>query len=141
MPNVKIRVESVSNDELEAQKQGQEVSGKQTTEKLAVASIFAHQAINTTKQIVNYGISNIGNFTGDYIKQDRVQEVVNGIGDAVSVGIAFATSPIAGAIAVLGIATKKTFEVITENQNVKHAENQANYLRQRSGNSTQNGSR
>lgn len=141
MADVKIRVEAASRDELDGQRQGQEVKGGQGTEKIAVASIFAHQALNTAKQITNYAISNIGNFTGDYIKQDRVQTAVNAVSDMAAVGTAFAVNWVAGVVAIVGVGIKKTLDVVSENQNIRHAENNAEYLRIRSGNSTTNGSR
>lgn len=142
MPNVKVRVEAVSNDELESQKQGEEVSKKDATgEKLVVASLFAHQALNTAKQITNYAISNIGNFTGDYAKQDRVQQIVNNVSDVGTIGVAFATNWVAGVVATIGVATKRVLEVVSDNQAIRHAEHNAEYLRKRSGDSTTNGSR
>lgn len=141
MADVKIRVEAVSRDELNAQKQGQEVSGGATSQKLVVASIFAHQALNTAKQITNYAISNIGNFTGDYIKQDRIQETVGILTDMATIGTAFATNWIAGIVATIGVGTKRTLEYVSDFQKAKHVDRNVEYLRIRSGNSTTNGSR
>lgn len=143
MPSVKIRVESVSDDEINAQKQGQEVTGKDVpTEKLAVASIFAHQAISTTKQIVNYGISNIGSFTGDYVKQDQVQHAVGIVSDISSIVVGAAAGGWVGAIvATLGVATKHVMSAVTEEKNAQHQERAVELLRARSGNYTTNGSR
>lgn len=141
MADVRIRVEAVSRDELTTQQQGQEVKSGISAEKLAVASIFAHQALSVGKQIVSTAISNIGNFTGDYVKQDRVQHAAEVVGTIASVGAAFAVNPIAGAVATIGLVTKEVLNVVTTNQQELHRERATALLRQRSGNTLTNGSR
>ena len=144
MPNVKIRVEAVSDDELQAQKQGEEVKGKKDTGtgKLAVASIFAHQMINFGKQTLNYAVSTIGMRTGDYIKQERIQDTLSVIGDISTVATATITGGWAGlAISIMGLTAKTVMEQVSIANEQKRAEIDASYLRERSGNSTKNGSR
>lgn len=140
MANVKIRVETISNEELATQKQGQEAKG-QNSEKLLTASLFVHQAMNVGKQIVNYAVSNIGNYTGDYVKQDRVQQAMDVVSTIGTIGVAFATNWVAGILTVGALAVKEGLNYRSEQQNIKHAENNAEYLRKRSGNSLTNGSR
>lgn len=143
MPNVRVRVESVSNDELDSQKVGQEVVGKDVTkERLAVASIFAHQALTMGKQIVSFAISNVGNFTGDSVKQDRIEQAVNILGDIGTIGMgAMAGGWVGAIIGTLGVATKYTLDAISTNQQEKHTERKTELIRERSGNSLTNGSR
>lgn len=141
MPSVNIRVQTVRDEEQQVGQPKTETKDD-SAKKLAVASLFAHQALNVSKQIVNYEISHIGDKTGDYIKQERVQEAVNAISDIATIGISVATgNPLAIATAVIGITTKKVFEIRSENLQIKHAENNADYLRKRSGNSLENNSR
>lgn len=144
MPSVNIRVEKVDDAELNAKKQGDETVAKDKGEstKLAVASIFAHQALNVGKQIVNYQISHIGDMTGDYVKQEQAQEIVDAVGTLAGIGIALATGNYAmAAVATVGAIVKKGFEIKSENMQIRHAENNAEYLRKRSGNSLENNSR
>lgn len=141
MPQVNIRVESVSEAE---QQTGVPTQKKEETKggaKTALTSVFVHQAMNTTKQIVNYGISNIGNFTGDYLKQDRIQNEISMATDLIAVGTAFSVNIFAGLFATVGFGLKSFFEISNQQQSIRHRENNANYLRMRSGASTTNGSR
>lgn len=143
MPSVKIRVQSVSDDELNTQKAGQEVTGSNVpTEKLAVASIFAHQALSLGKQIVSTSISNIGNFTGDYVKQDKVQHAVDIISDIGTIATGAAAGGWIGAIvATVGVITKEVINFVAESKQEDHKERSVELLRERSGNSLTNGSR
>lgn len=138
MANVKIRIESQSEEQAQAEQAG---GATTQTQKLAVASIFAQQAINFTKQVVNIGISNIANFSGNYVKQDQVQQAVSFLSEVAGVGTAFAVNPVAGFVALGGLALKYTSQAIKENREMTRAEYQTDYLRRISGNSTTNGSR
>lgn len=141
MANVNIRVESVSDEEQQTGVPSQKKEGAGGA-KTTATSIFVHQALNTGKQILNYGISNIGNFTGDYARQERVQELVGTIGDITTIGVGFASGGwIGGLVAVLGIATKEVFNQVSIQTENRHQEIASNYLRELSGNSTKNGSR
>lgn len=50
-----------------------------------------HEAMHFVKQqvtqAVNYSLSNIGNFTGDYITQRRVNEIRKGVNTAIGIGM------------------------------------------------------
>lgn len=141
MANVNIRVESVSDEEQQTGVPSQKKEGAGGA-KTTATSIFVHQALNTGKQILNYGISNIGNFTGDYARQERVQELVGAIGDVTTIGVGFASGGwIGGLVAVLGVATKEVFNQVSIQVENRHQEIATNYLRELSGNSTKNGSR
>ena len=139
MANVNIRVQAVNEEEqtgIPSQKKDEQKGAKPTAK-----TLFIHYAINQAKQIVNYGISNIGNFTGDYTKQQQVQQSVDLLSDIAGIGVAFATNWVAGVIAIAGTTTKQVMGVISENQQMVHAERERQYLLERSGNSTKNGSR
>lgn len=140
MANVKIRVESVSNEELESQRQGQEVSGG--GEKLVISSVFVHQTLSLAKQTISTGLNNIGNFTGNYVKQDQVQNQVEVLSDMASIGIgAMAGGWVGAVVAATGVVFKRITNFVVENQNQLHAERQSEFLKIRSGNSLTNGSR
>lgn len=140
MPQVNIRVESVSDEEQQTGVPSQKKEDKKGA-KSTVGSIFVHQAMNTTKQIINTGVSNIGNFTGDYVKQDQVGAVVSAVTDITTVAIGFAVNPIAGAFALVGVGIKAGLNVATQLRNDEHARIQSEYLKERSGNTLNNGSR
>lgn len=142
MPDVRIRVETgqaTAGDGREIQ----ETAGKGKADAKTVAlSLLGHQAINTTKQILNYSISNIGNFTGNTVMQENVQAITGIMGDIASIGMATASGGWVGfAIATVGIATKYTLEAVSTQIQQRKDNNQSRFILDRSGNSTMNGSR
>lgn len=138
MPQIKIRISQEEAEKLEAEGLNASVS----KEKIAGISLFAHQAVNTAKQIVNYEISNVGVKTGNYVLQEQINEAVAIIGDLTTVGAGFAAGGIAGGIvAIAGVTTKKIFEEKSRNEAIKHENIESEYLRRRSGNTTTSGSR
>lgn len=143
MADVQIRISAVSRDELTTQKPSEQAAGANVpSEKLAVASIFAHQALTLGKQIVSTSISNIGNFTGDYVKQDRIQNMVGIVSDLATIGTGFAAGgAIGGIVATIGVVTKEILTTVSANKQETHSERRNELLRIRSGNSTTNGSR
>ena len=140
MPNVKIRIEKG----VETAGDGREIQeGKASrTEKLAVASVFAHQMINIGRQTINYAVSNIGNYTGDYIKQNEINKSLDVLSDLTTVGLGFATGGwIGGIVATVGVITKTGFQIASEQQQIAKSNRQYDYLRDRTGNATTNESR
>lgn len=98
---------SVSNRKI------QSTSGNDSSVASFATHEFYHFMKSTATEIVNWSISNIGNFTGDYVKQANVQKTINlaskvaGIGMAVASGAQVAGpwgALIAGTIAVAGTA-------------------------------------
>lgn len=139
---VKIRIEN--NVDIPGVGNAAQLTTKpdEAKKKVGAKTLFAHQMVATAKQTANYAISNIGNFTGNYIKQDQVQSTVDLIGDLSTVGLGFASGGVVGGIiASIGIATKKTFEVVTDMRKNELSERQRAYMLERSGNATKNGSR
>ena len=136
MPNVKIRLETQQEDtnQLEA------LSREQKT-KVATMTLLGTQLVANTKKILNYGVNNIGNFTGNYIAQEKIQLATDIVGDIATIGLGFATGLIGGAIAIAGVAVSKSLEAVTFFQDEKHKRNEIEYLRERSGNTLVNGSR
>ena len=140
MPQVKIRIERGQEQAGEANV-NQKVA-EDEKKKVAATSIFAHQMMGIGKQIFNYAASNVGLFTGNYIEQDRINVALDMVSDLSTVGTGFVAGGwIGGSIAVIGIATKKTLEAITERRKDVMQEREREYWLARSGNSTTNGSR
>lgn len=111
-------------------------------------NIITHQFYNfvlgQAKQFVNYNISNIGNFTGNYIMQRRVAEAMQAVNIIANIGGAFVSgmlmsggNPVVGAvsavIATAGVTINAGYQSFT--QHVQNAK--TNYsieqLRRRSG--------
>lgn len=104
------------------------------------------------KQAVNYGINNIGNFTGDYVKQQHVQdsmEIVSflvDLGTAAYVGLKATGSPWGAAIAVgtalIGKGVNRLEQIYAGQVENNRQNRQIAQLRTRAGlNGTNNGSR
>lgn len=102
------------------------------------------------KQAVSYSISNIGNFTGDYVKQQHVQDAVNIISSLSDIGFAALAGAkfgpygalIAGGVAVISKGITFAEQLVAGyTQNVME-NRQIEQLRTRAGlNSMNNGSR
>ena len=139
MPQVKIKIEGTT-DEKEARTEAQKT--RMATEKMAAVSIFSHQLLNTMKQTVNYEISNIGVKTGNYARQAEVNMLMEIVSDASTVVTGFVSGGwIGGGVAIAGVATNRVIGAVAFAEQVRHENYNANFLRERSGNSNVNGSR
>ena len=121
---------------------------------LVVRSVFANRlvqaGIDTAKRGINYAKSNYGNFTGDYIKQQKIDTAFSIAGGLVetgmSIGAGFAVGGVVGGAAVAIVKgidmlfTGITNE-ITYNLNLSKANRQANFNSQRIGSILTNGNR
>lgn len=103
---------------------------------------FVRFAEQQAMQAINYTVSNIGNFTGNYLAQQNTQAAVSAIKQAVGIVSAFAVNPIAGAIAVASTAINFGYSEYTANYNNRKQNREIAILRERSGLDTlTNGSR
>lgn len=110
--------------------------------KFATENVFAKQMISTAKQIISYQASNIGNFSGDYLKEDDVNLRLDIIGDMATVGMgALSKGWIGAVVAVAGITTKNIFKFISMHRQNELLMYEQDYLTKRSGNALINGSR
>lgn len=138
MPNVRIRIEKGQEAGIEAQQAQQ----KSETKNVAVTSLFAHQMLGTAKQIVNYQASNIANFTGDYIKQEQINQTLDIISDGSTIALgAMAGGLPGGIVAAIGVGTKHVLKLISQTREDELKERDRLLALERSGNSTRNGSR
>ena len=140
MPSVKIRISQESTEKMEGEVEG--LTPSVSRERIAGISFFAHQAINTGKQIVNYEISNVGVKTGNYVLQEQINQAVEIVGDFATIGTGFmAGGWIGGAVAIAGVTTKNVLKEVSRAEGIKHENIEYEYLKTRSGNTTRNGSR
>lgn len=142
MAQVKIRIESGINQSGVGNASAVGTKSDSEKNKVSAKSIFAHQMVATAKQTMNYAVNNIGNFTGNYIMQSQIQNALDMVGDASTLVMGAVSSGAVGlAVAAVGIATKKTFEIVSSVRNDTLSERQRAYMMERSGNATKNGSR
>lgn len=109
-----------------------------------------HLVKNTVAQTVNFQISNIGNFTGDYITQRRVNEIKQGVSGLMSIAMAtYAGAKFGPVGAGIGLAigtasmiSSSVFNVISTNDQTAKTNFNVSQLRERVGlSSTYDGSR
>lgn len=132
----------------------QEKTQQESSEESAFGAFARHRFFNLiqgqAQQAVNYSIANIGNFTGDYVKQTQVAETMNilgFLGDLAMAGIAGSKFGAPGI--AISVGTIVLGKAITINQQIyagKVENTRINYdiaqLRTRAGlNSANNGSR
>lgn len=99
--------------------------------------------LGTTKQIVDYSIANIGNFTGDYNTQRQVNALKQVVGIGTNLALGFATGGVAGlVIAGVSTAIKYGLEYMNDMVDNTKRNHEINQLREISGlNALTNGSR
>ena len=132
----------------------QSIQPKASNGSLVARSVFVNRlvqaGIDTAKRGVNYAKSNYGNFTGDYITQQKIDTAFSIAGGLVetglSIGAGFAVGGVVGGAAVAVVKgidmlfTGITNE-ITYNLNLSKANRQANFNSQRIGSILTNGNR
>lgn len=90
-------------------------------------------AINSAKQAINFGLSNYGNLTGDYLTQENLQAYM----DVIGLGLSMSQGPIGIAAAAASITLKAVsheIELAKKNQLVS-------ILRERTGTNLYSGGR
>lgn len=140
MPNVKIRIErgEEGGKDLSAAK-GAGVASKK---EISVQTLFATKMMGMAKQIVTNTASNVGNFTGDYIKQDQINVALEVVGGVVTVAMGAMAGGVPGAvIAVAGLLVNKSVQQFNTSMTELYAEKDRNIILARSGNAAINGSR
>lgn len=127
---------------------------KKDKEESTLLDFAQHQFFNLierqAKQAVNYTISNIGNFTGNYIAQEQVNNALSAVGFLESVGVATLAGAkfgpwgavIGAGIAVVGQAATTGLRIFSETLENTRQNYAINQLRSRAGmNGMNNGSR
>ena len=142
MPEVRARLtvgSELAGDGREVQEEG--TKGIVGTQKVASVSVFANVAFNNIRQVVNYSVSNVGNFTGDYIMQAQMQNIMSVVGDITTLGAGIAAGPVGIGVAIAGLTVKYGLQIATEINTERHNNIQYEYMLARSGNAVLNGSR
>lgn len=140
MPQVRIRVEKVQEQPGEANVNLK--SSADEKKNVAATSIFAHQMMGIGKQVVNYGLRNVGTFTGNYDAQEDINAALDLVSDGSTIALGFGSGGwIGGVIAIVGVGTKRILETVTQSRSDKMSQRQTEYLLERSGNATLDGSR
>lgn len=151
MPNIKISIRREQAEAPEASpiagvapQQAPTAAAAAGTDakKMAPVSIFATAAISKAKQAVSYGLSNVGSFTGNYVRQNRIDFAMDVFSHASTVAMGAIAGGWVGAI--LATATVAMNVGLREYSRVKQNEfNSLNAMTtyERSGNQLFDGSR
>ena len=134
------KLDATGGDTLLDAEGGAKKSKKQSDLEYAKHRFFNYME-SQAKQLVMYNINNVGNFTGDYVAQRKINEAIQGINILVNIGtgvlagakygpwgaVAGAAIAIAGTVST---AALQSYSQYVENKKTNYAINQ---LRARSG--------
>lgn len=127
-----------------------EVKSGQTIAKSVIASQFINAGVSAGKTIVDYGLAMNGDYSGDYVRQDRINNALE-VGSALlNIGAAFGSGVVmtggnilggvvTGAIAVGNLAVNEVLKVNTYNINIVKQNASAMFNRSRIGKILNNG--
>lgn len=142
MPYTRIRIEEggdLAGDGREIQEDRATAKATNATGKVAVTSIFANMALQQGKQALTYGISQIGNFTGDYTTQKNIEIAMGVVGDISTLAIGFMSGgPVGLAVAGVSVGFKYAMQGVNYGIDQWRIGIQNDMLRNRSGNSLNN---
>lgn len=143
MPNVKVRITSETDEQERGGAEAvQAAKATPDTAKLATTSLFVHAAVGNLRQAVNFGLSNVGNFTGNYIAQENINQALETLSGVSSIVMGAVSGGWVGAvIATASVAVRGITKEISRSINYQNQEINSSMMRQRSGNALYDGSR
>lgn len=142
MPNVKVRI--TSETEEQAQGGAEIVAAKPTidTKRMATTSLFVHAGISNVRQSVQFGLANVGNFTGNYVLQENINQALETLNGVSTIAMGAVSGGWAGAvIATASVALRSVTKEISRRIQYENQDINASMMRQRSGNALNDGSR
>lgn len=112
--------------------QESERTAKRKSNSETARAMLASMAKDNIKKGINYGISLIGDLTGNYLAQNQLQDAMSVAGTAISM----ANFPVGTIAGVFSITTQSISQIINDNK----ANRQASILQKRTGNEVINNS-
>lgn len=144
MPNVKVRITTETAEQTQGgAEQVLDPSKKDIDKKkMATTSLFAHAIVGNVKQIVNYGLRNYGNFTGDYLQQERINASLETFGDLSTIALGGVSGGLPGlVVATASIGVRRGLQLVTTFQGYRLETLNSQLSRERSGNALWSNSR
>lgn len=142
MPNVKVRITSETEEEARGGAAEMASTPSPDTAKMAATSLFVHAAVGNVRQAVQYGLSNVGNFTGNYVAQENINQALESLNGVSSIVMGAVSGGWVGAvIATASVAFRGITKEVSRFMQYQNEEINASYARQRSGNALNDGSR
>lgn len=129
MARIDVSFNYSNNETAEATNEINQSSANKTNQNNATNTLLGQAIVSMGKRTLNYGASQYGNMTGNYIMQNTVENAIQGIGYASSILVALKTGGTAGgAVATLAVATEIGLGVVSYSINTNRSNQQANYL-------------
>ena len=103
---------------------------KATTPKSKAAKILLGQAVvSMGKRALEYGASQYGNMTGNYLMQNQIDSAIQGVGYAAQIITGFATGGVVGGVvSTIAVATQVGMNAFNYSVNQIKANQKADYL-------------
>ena len=103
---------------------------KSTTPKSKAAKILLGQAVvSMGKRALEYGSSQYGNMTGNYLMQNQIDSAIQGVGYAAQIITGFATGGVVGGVvSTIAVATQVGVNAFNYSVNQIKANQKADYL-------------
>lgn len=135
MPNVKVRITSESDEQMEGGAETLASSKDLDKTRMASTSLFVNAVSGNVKQAIRYGLSNVGNFTGDYIRQNEINQALEIFDSASTIAMGALSAGWAGAVvATASIAVKAGFGAYSRYKQYEAESLSSSLMRERSGN-------
>lgn len=142
MPNVKVRITTQTDEEERGGAETSALNVAPDTRKIATTSLFVHAAVGNVKQAVQFGLSNVGNFTGNYIAQQNINQALEAVNSVATIVMGAVSGGWAGAIiATASVAFRGVTQGISRYIGYQNEEINTSMARQRSGNTLTDNSR
>lgn len=142
MANVKVRITSETDDQERGGAETITTAPSIDTKRMATTSLFVHAAVGNVKQAVQYGLSNVGNFTGDYVAQQNINQALEALGGVSTIVMGAVSAGWVGAvIATASVAFRGITQGVSRYIGYQNEEINASMARQRSGNALTDNSR
>ena len=117
-------------------------SDKPSDESRASAYVVGQAVVQLGKRTLSYGASMVGNVTGNYIMQSKIDNMVSIIGYAGQIGAGFAAGGVAGGIAsTIAVAGQIAMNGVNYEIERSKSNTKAQFLAQMQGGVLNNGSR
>lgn len=124
--------EEGNGEEEKTEGQDGEQTSKKKSDKEKARDMLGAMALSNLKKGINYGVSMIGDLTGNYMLQNQLQDTISIGGELISM----ANFPVGTVAGVFSVTTQTISQVVNTNK----ANRQASILRARTGNETINNS-
>ena len=135
MANVKVRITTETPEQMQGGADAISTSKDIDKSKMATTSLFVNAVTGNIKQAVRYGLSNVGNFTGDYIKQNEINQALEFFDNASTIAMGALSAGWAGAVvATASVAIKVGLGAYSRYKQYEAESLSSSLMRERSGN-------